>query len=142
MKLDASRVQARVAYCAALIVTDDSGFWSIARLARAFGDNYRSSAFIGGFTEMHIQNIIGSLIFLLLSLGSVGSLAQGQDSPGTEDHPLVSRYTGAFIDGQEVLNFAEALAKGIDARGHIAVYGVYFDTNSAEIKAESAPAMQ
>ena len=49
---------------------------------------------------------------------------------------------GAFIDGQEVLNFAEALAKGIDATGHVAVYGVYFDTNSAEIKAESAPAMQ
>ena len=37
---------------------------------------------------------------------------------------------------------AEALAKGIDATGHVAVYGVYFDTNSAEIKAESTPTMQ
>lgn len=33
---------------------------------------------------------------------------------------------------------AEAMAKGIDATGHIAIYGVYFDTNSAEIKTESS----
>jgi len=36
---------------------------------------------------------------------------------------------------------AEAMAKGIDATGHIAIYGVYFDTNSAEIKAESSPTL-
>ena len=37
---------------------------------------------------------------------------------------------------------AEAMAKGIDATGHIAIYGVYFDTNSAEIKVESAPTLK
>jgi OOP family OmpA-OmpF porin len=36
---------------------------------------------------------------------------------------------------------AEAMAKGIDATGHIAIYGVYFDTNSAEIKTESSPTL-
>jgi outer membrane protein OmpA-like peptidoglycan-associated protein len=36
---------------------------------------------------------------------------------------------------------AEAMAKGIDVTGHIAIYGVYFDTNSAEIKAESSPTL-
>ncbi|MDX2459819.1 MAG: OmpA family protein [Gammaproteobacteria bacterium] len=36
---------------------------------------------------------------------------------------------------------AEAMAKGIDATGHIAIYGIYFDTNSAEIKAESSPTL-
>jgi len=36
---------------------------------------------------------------------------------------------------------AEAMAKGIDATGHIAIYGVYFDTSSAEIKAESSPTL-
>jgi outer membrane protein OmpA-like peptidoglycan-associated protein len=36
---------------------------------------------------------------------------------------------------------AEAMAKGLDATGHIAIYGVYFDTNSADIKAESAPTL-
>jgi outer membrane protein OmpA-like peptidoglycan-associated protein len=36
---------------------------------------------------------------------------------------------------------AEAMAKGIDATGHIAIYGVYFDTNSADIKPESSPTL-
>ena len=37
---------------------------------------------------------------------------------------------------------AEAMAKGIDATGHISIYGIYFDTNSAEIKQESTPTLE
>ena len=37
---------------------------------------------------------------------------------------------------------AGAMAKGIDATGHIAIYGVYFDTNSAEIKPESSSTLE
>ncbi|AZZ94293.1 DUF4892 domain-containing protein [Hahella sp. KA22] len=33
---------------------------------------------------------------------------------------------------------AEAMAKGLDAEGHIALYGAYFDTDKADIKPESA----
>jgi len=36
---------------------------------------------------------------------------------------------------------AEAMSKGIDATGHIAIYGVYFDTNSAAIKEGSSPTL-
>ena len=36
---------------------------------------------------------------------------------------------------------AEAIGKGIDATGHMAIYGVLFDTNSAEIKPESDPVL-
>ena len=36
---------------------------------------------------------------------------------------------------------AEAMAKGIDSTGHITIYGVYFDTNSANIKVNSAPTL-
>jgi flagellar motor protein MotB len=32
---------------------------------------------------------------------------------------------------------ADAMAKGIEATGHIAIYGIYFDTNSANLKQES-----
>ncbi|GMQ79360.1 MAG: hypothetical protein BMS9Abin02_1944 [Anaerolineae bacterium] len=32
---------------------------------------------------------------------------------------------------------ADAMAKGIDETGHIAIYGIYFDTGSANLKAES-----
>lgn len=36
---------------------------------------------------------------------------------------------------------AEAMAEGIDATGHIAIYGVYFDTDSAEIGPASSPTL-
>lgn len=36
---------------------------------------------------------------------------------------------------------AEAIGKGIDATGHMAIYGVLFDTDSAAIKSESAPVL-
>ena len=36
---------------------------------------------------------------------------------------------------------AEAIGKGIDADGHMAIYGVMFDTDSANIKPESAPVL-
>jgi len=42
---------------------------------------------------------------------------------------------------QDVVANAEALAAGIRATGHIAVYGILFDTGSAVIKPESKPAL-
>jgi len=46
----------------------------------------------------------------------------------------------AMETGMVTVN-AEAMAEGIDATGHIAIYGVYFDTDSAEIKPESSPTL-
>lgn len=36
---------------------------------------------------------------------------------------------------------AAAMAKGLGDKGHIALYGIYFDTDKATIKAESAPTL-
>jgi hypothetical protein len=36
---------------------------------------------------------------------------------------------------------AEAMGKGIDASGHIALYGIHFDTDSAEIRPDSGPTL-
>jgi len=36
---------------------------------------------------------------------------------------------------------ASAMAKQIAASGHVALYGIYFDFNSAEVKLESAAAL-
>lgn len=36
---------------------------------------------------------------------------------------------------------AAAMAKGIQEKGHIALYGIYFDTDKATLKAESRPAL-
>ena len=53
---------------------------------------------------MHLQKLF-ILVLLLQPAVVTNALAQEQDSPGTADHPLVSRYTGSFIDGQQVLDF-------------------------------------
>ena len=55
---------------------------------------------------MQGQNLFNLVLLLLLSGLAPNALAQEQDSPGTADHPLVSRYTGSFIDGQDLLDFS------------------------------------
>lgn len=37
---------------------------------------------------------------------------------------------------------AKALAKDLDQTGHVAVYGIYFDTGKADVKPESAPTLK
>ena len=50
--------------------------------------------------------LVLSILISLLGV-AVDSRAQGQDSPGSADHPLVTRYAGSFIDGYEVRDFDE-----------------------------------
>jgi len=40
-------------------------------------------------------------------LATTTILAQHPDSPGSEDHPMVTRYEGSFIDGYEIKEFDE-----------------------------------
>jgi len=54
---------------------------------------------------MHLHKLFKLVLLLLLPAVATSALAQEQDSPGTADHPLVSRYTGSFIDGQQDLDF-------------------------------------
>ena len=37
---------------------------------------------------------------------------------------------------------ASDIQKGIDAQGHIAIYGIYFDTNKVDLKPESKPSLE
>lgn len=54
---------------------------------------------------MHSRKLFKLVQFLMLAAISAGAIAQSDDSPGTADHPLVSRYSGSFIDGQQVHDF-------------------------------------
>lgn len=54
---------------------------------------------------MHLKKLSGLILLVVLCTSTTTTLAQVQDSPGTADHPLVSRYAGSFIDGQQVLDF-------------------------------------
>jgi len=43
---------------------------------------------------------------------------------------------------QQVTADAKFMADGISSTGHVAVYGIYFDFNKSDVKAESEPALQ
>ena len=43
---------------------------------------------------------------------------------------------------QEVIADPDAMASGMDATGHITVYGIYFDHDSDAVKSESKPALE
>lgn len=43
---------------------------------------------------------------------------------------------------QEIVADAKFMSEGITAAGHVAIYGIYFDFNKADVKPESAPALQ
>jgi OOP family OmpA-OmpF porin len=53
---------------------------------------------------MRIKNPCRTTFLLMFCVVATTAHAQ-KDSPNTADHPMVSRYTGSFIDGQQVLNF-------------------------------------
>ena len=56
---------------------------------------------------MYFRKLIVYIILLTLPAISASTLGQGNDSLGTADHPLVSRYKGSFIDGQQVHDFSD-----------------------------------
>jgi outer membrane protein OmpA-like peptidoglycan-associated protein len=43
---------------------------------------------------------------------------------------------------QEIVADAKFMAEGINTTGHIAIYGIYFDFNKADVKPESEPALK
>lgn len=55
---------------------------------------------------------------------------------------LVSHVTPKAREQKMETLSASELSKGLDANGKVAVYGILFDTNSAEIKPESKPSLE
>jgi outer membrane protein OmpA-like peptidoglycan-associated protein len=43
---------------------------------------------------------------------------------------------------QEIAADAKFMAEGINTTGHVAIYGIYFDFNKADVKPESEPALK
>ena len=62
----------------------------------------------------------------------------------TQDHPviLLDVIDAVPIETGMVTVDAAAMAKDISATGHVALYGIYFDTDKADIKPESQPALE
>ncbi len=78
-----------------------------------------------------------------------GQLTARIAKDGLEHWVLAGEYGGAVTltiverkgMAQDVLANADAFAKDLEATGHAAVYGIYFDTGLAVLKPESAPAL-
>jgi outer membrane protein OmpA-like peptidoglycan-associated protein len=69
---------------------------------------------------------------------------------GKEIWAYVSSYRGDQIKieiiekeamKQEIVADAKFMAEGISSTGHVAIYGIYFDFNKADVKPESEPAL-
>lgn len=72
------------------------------------------------------------------------SLWLNQNKAAGDDQAMVQLdvIEAAAMDTGMVTVDAAAMAKGIGADGHIAIYGIHFDTDKADIRPESAPALQ
>jgi OmpA-OmpF porin, OOP family len=85
---------------------------------------------------------------------SMRYLAMRRESPETYvmllawEHPRNRKYALLNVVDREALKeglltiSAEEMAKGIAATGHVAVYGLLFDFDKADIKPESAPVLE
>lgn len=62
----------------------------------------------------------------------------------TQDHPviLLDVVDAVPIETGMVTIDAAAMAKDISSTGHVALYGIYFDTDKADLKPESQPTLQ
>jgi OmpA-OmpF porin, OOP family len=62
----------------------------------------------------------------------------------TQDHPviLLDVIDAVPIESGMVTIDAGAMAKDISSTGHVALYGIYFNTDKADLKSESQPTMQ
>lgn len=62
----------------------------------------------------------------------------------TQDHPviLLDVIDAVPIDTGMVTIDAAAMAKDLSSTGHVALYGIYFDTDKSDLKPESQPTLQ
>ncbi len=111
----------------------------------------KRSSFLSSATDLfiaeslHLPPIFGACSTRRTGLRVAGSIARG----GSETWAEVSEYGGSVTlrvverraMAQEVEASADALAKDLAATGHAAVYGILFDTGSADLRPESGAAL-
>src|SRR5262249_57668725 len=71
------------------------------------------------------------------------ALKEGEAFPDTKDRVavLLDVVEAKPMDAKMVTVDAATMAKDISATGKVAIYGLYFDTDKAELKPESTPSL-
>jgi outer membrane protein OmpA-like peptidoglycan-associated protein len=91
-----------------------------------------------------LRQIGGELLYEEYYSATVKVVSEGREV-WIEVAPRAGAYNLTIIEKeemvQEVVADAAALKSGIDRTGHVAVYGIYFDTDKAVVKPESEAAL-
>ncbi len=116
-------------------LNDGAGAPSALQIAR----NYTSAAkAVGGSVVYEYEDGGSQYATLKLSRGDAETWAFVEGAPnGMYKIHVVEKQTMR----QDVVASAGVMASGLKATGHIALYGIYFDTNQAQIKPASDPAL-
>lgn len=108
-----------------------STFWDIARGGLSVASNWDTHVYLLARKDAP-EGVI-----------TVGILAV--ELAGTTNRPLMPQLAVTVVEGKPMetgkisLVQADALQKAIDAEGKVALYGIYFDVDKAEVKSDSAP---
>jgi OOP family OmpA-OmpF porin len=95
-------------------------------------------------TQTPCRCVLAVTTLFLLGGALPPAFAQLSDVKGSKDHPviLLDVIDAVPIKTGMVTIEAAAMAKGISSSGHVALYGIYFDTDKADLKPESQPTLQ
>jgi outer membrane protein OmpA-like peptidoglycan-associated protein len=101
--------------------------------------NYANAAQAIGGQQLYEYDDGGRLFTILKVANEKKEIWVEVEAAGTEQYSI--RLIEKQLMKQEIVANADALANSIKETGRVAVYGIYFDTNKAELKPESGPAL-
>ncbi len=132
------------------VTAEGKKFWLSYEIKTEFRDNSPSALQIIRNYETAIQKV-GGKTYAWTQIG--GGELHGKYSKDAREvfvrvyiNKKGNAYTLTIIEKenmkQEVVADAKFMAEGIHTTGHVAIYGIYFDFNKADVKPESDPALQ
>lgn len=101
--------------------------------------NYANAATALGGQQLYEYEDGGRLYVILKVANEKKEIWTEVEAAGNDQYIL--QIVEKQLMKQEVVANADALASSIKATGRVAVYGIYFDTNKADLKPESDPAL-
>ena len=101
--------------------------------------NYVNAATAIGGQQLYEYEDGGRLYSILKVANETKEIWAEVEAAGNDQY--IVRMVEKQLMKQEVVANADALASSIKETGRVAVYGIYFDTNKADLKPESDPAL-
>jgi outer membrane protein OmpA-like peptidoglycan-associated protein len=100
------------------------------------GKNYEAAVLKAGGKVLYTE---GRIVCARIEKGGAKTYVQASAFNDGANYELIIVETGAMV--QEVVADAAVLKQGLAAEGKVAVYGIFFDSGKAIVKAESEPTL-